>query len=136
MKIQIRHSVFETNSSSTHAVALLSDEEYKKYQNEEIMISRYGEFITKEEFDKKKEKAKQRAINNIKTAWEDKTNWDYPRLHNNYKTLESAIENLDEDDIYDDAVYEYDTNNMEIEHVEREFNGVKVHALSVYGYDE
>ncbi len=136
MKVSIRHGVFETNSSSTHAVALLSDEEYKKYQNEEIMISRYGEFITREEYDALKEKAKQRAINNIKRAWEDKTNWDYNHLHKNYKTLESAIENLDEDNIYDDAAYEYDTNNMEIEHVEREFNGVKVHALSVYGYDD
>jgi len=136
MKVQIRHGAFETNSSSTHAVALLSDEEYKKYQNGEIMISRYGDFITKEEFDAIKEKAKQRAINNIKKAWEDKTNWDYNHLHKNYKTLESAIENLDEDDIDDEDFYEYDTANMEIEHVGREFNGIKVHALSVYGYDE
>lgn len=137
MKTQIRHGVFETNSSSTHAVALLSDEEYKKYQNEEIMISRYGELITKEEFDARKEKAKQRAIDNTKKAWEDKTAWEYNHLHNNYKTLESAIENLDEDDIYNyEDLYEYDTDSMEIEHAEREFNGVKVHALSVYGYDE
>ena len=136
MKTQIRHGVFETNSSSTHTVALLSDEEYKKYQNEEIMISRYGEFITKEEFDARKEKAKQRAINNIKKAWENKNAWEHNHLHNNYKTLESAIENLDEDDIYADEFYEYNTDNMEIEHAEREFNGVKVHALSVYGYDE
>lgn len=136
MKTQIRHGVFETNSSSTHAVALLSEDEYKKYQNEEIMISRYGEFITKDEFDKLKEKAKKRAIDHIKKAWEDKTDWDYNHLHKNYKTLESAIENLDEDEIYDDEFYEYDTDNMEIEHAEREFNGVKVHALSVYGYDD
>jgi len=135
MKTQIRHGVFETNSSSTHAVALLSDEEYKKFQNEEIMFSRHGEFITREEFNKKKEKAKQRAINNIKKAWDDKTNWDYPRLHNNYKTLKSAIENINEEEVYEDALYEYDIDNMEFEHAEREFNGVKVHALSVYSYE-
>ena len=135
MKVQIRHGVFETNSSSTHAVALLSDEEYKKYQNEEIIMSRYGEFITKEELDKKKNKAKERKIKQIKEAWEDKTDWDYERLHRYYKTLDAAIDNIDEEELYSDELYEYDEDNMEIEHVEREFNGVKVHALSVYGYD-
>lgn len=135
MKTQIRHGVFETNSSSTHAVALLNDEEYKKYQNGEIMISRYGEFITKEEFAKKKEEAKQKAIENIKYSWEHKNDWDYHHLHKNYKTLESAIENLDEDEIYNDALYSYDPDNMDIEHAEKEFNGIKVHALSVYGYE-
>jgi len=136
MKTQIRHGVFETNSSSTHAVAILNDEEYKKYLNEEIMISRYGDFITKEEFEKKKEKAKENAIKHIKEAWENKNDWDYHHLHKNYKTLESAIENLDEDEIYDNVLYSYDTDNMEVEHAEREINGEKVHALSVYGYDD
>ena len=135
MKTQIRHGVFETNSSSTHAVAILNNEEYKKYQNGEIMISRYGEFITKEEFAKKKEEAKQKAIENIKYSWEHKNDWDYDHLHHNYKTLESAIENLDEDEIYGDALYSYDPDNMEVEHAEREINGEKVHALSVYGYE-
>lgn len=134
MKTQIRHGVFETNSSSSHAVALLSDEEYKKYQNEEIYMSRYGGFITKEEYEQKKEKAKQQSINRIKEGWEDKNHWNYERLHRWYKTLDEAIENLSDDEIADE-LYEFDENNMEIEHVEREFNGVKVHALSVYGYD-
>lgn len=136
MKVQIRHGVFETNSSSTHAVALLSDEEYKKYQNEEIYMSRHGGFITKEELDKKKNKAKERKIKHITEAWGDKTDWDYEHLHRYYKTLDEAIDNIDEEELYSDELYEYDENNMEIEHVEREFNGVKVHALSVYGYDD
>ena len=135
MKVQIRHGVFETNSSSTHAVALLSDEEFKKYQNEEIIMSRYGGFITKEELDEKKKKAKERKIKRITEAWDNKNDWDYERLHRYYKTLDAAIDNIDEEELYSDELYEYDEDNMEIEHVEREFNGVKVHALSVYGYD-
>lgn len=135
MKVQIRHGVFETNSSSTHSVALLSDEEYKKYQNEEIILSRYGEFITKDEFEKKKKKAMERAVKNITEAWDDKNHWRYDSLHRHYNSLEAAIENINEEEVYEDELYSYDEDNMEIEHVEREFNGVKVHALSVYGYD-
>ena len=136
MKIQIRHSVFETNSSSTHAVAILSDEEYQKYRQGKVRISRYGKFITEEEYNTLIEKAKNRKIENMKKAWDNPTDWDYDYLHKHYKTLESAIENLDEDDCWNDDLYEYDEDNMEVIHESKEINGVKVHALSVYGYED
>lgn len=87
MKKQIRIGVFETNSSSTHAVAILNEEEYAKYQKGDLLISRYGDVTPAEEVG----------------------------------------------DIEDN--YEYDQDEMEIEHVVRTINGVTVHALSVYGYD-
>ena len=52
MKIQIRPGCFETNSSSTHALVMLNQEDYDKYVNGEIIISRDGNVITKEEYDK------------------------------------------------------------------------------------
>jgi len=135
MKTQIRHGVFETNSSSTHAVAILNDEEYKKYKRGEIVISRNGNFITEEEFEAIKERARQKRIERITEEWNNQMNRNYYYLHKAYKTLESAIENINDDDIYSDELYEYDDSTMEIEHAEREFNGEKVHALSVYGYE-
>jgi len=135
MKVQIRHSIFETNSSSTHAVAILSDEEYKKYQNGELLISRRADFITKEEYNKILEKAKKRAIKHVEEAWEDERSWDYKNLHSHYKTLEAALENIDFEEYVRDDSYEYDDENMDIIHTEKDVNGVKVHALSVYGYD-
>jgi len=50
MKRQIRKSVFETNSSSTHAVAIISDDEYKQYQSGELRLSRHGELVSVHEY--------------------------------------------------------------------------------------
>lgn len=51
MKRQIRNSVFETNSSSTHTISvynyvvILTDEEYQKYLKNEIIVTRYGKIL-------------------------------------------------------------------------------------------
>ena len=43
---QIRHSVFETNSSSTHSLTLCSAEEYEKWGRGEILYEKYsGNFV-------------------------------------------------------------------------------------------
>ncbi len=81
MKVQIRHSIFETNSSSTHAIVILSDEEYKQYQNGELLMSRHGDFITEAEYDDIINNAKKRAIKHIKEAWSNERSWDYTKLH-------------------------------------------------------
>ena len=50
----IRHNTFETNSSSTHSLLILTEEENNKIDNGELFIeSKYEEtLITKEEADK------------------------------------------------------------------------------------
>ena len=50
----IRHNTFETNSSSTHSLLILTEEENDKINNGELFIeNRYEEtLITKEEADK------------------------------------------------------------------------------------
>lgn len=40
---QIRVSVFETNSSSTHSLTLCSSEEYEKWAKGEILYEKYSE---------------------------------------------------------------------------------------------
>ena len=47
MKRVIRRGVFETNSSSTHSITMVSSEDYNKWQNGELFYCD-GEFITKE----------------------------------------------------------------------------------------
>lgn len=46
MKRVIRRGVFETNSSSTHSITMVSSEDYNKWQNGELFYCD-GEFITK-----------------------------------------------------------------------------------------
>jgi len=50
MKRQIRRGVFETNSSSTHSLTIVSAEDYKKWENGEVLLQDYPEkFVTLEE---------------------------------------------------------------------------------------
>ena len=61
---QIRFGVFETNSSSTHAVAILTDAEYQQFCNEELLISRYGRIVSRAEVEKEaKEYAEKKLLN-------------------------------------------------------------------------
>lgn len=40
MKIQIRSNVFETNSSSTHSIAICTEDDYKAFKEGEKLIDR------------------------------------------------------------------------------------------------
>ena len=47
---QIRRNVFETNSSSTHSLTIVSLEEYEKFVSGELMMECYGDnFISRED---------------------------------------------------------------------------------------
>ena len=50
MKKQIRRGVFETNSSSVHSLTMCTAEEYKKWEDGEVLFCKYEDmFGTKEE---------------------------------------------------------------------------------------
>jgi len=40
---QVRHSVFETNSSSTHSIVICTKEQYKLFEENEMMYDCYDE---------------------------------------------------------------------------------------------
>jgi hypothetical protein len=128
MKRQIRFGVFETNSSSTHAVAVMTDEEYQKYKKGEVLISRYGDVMTKEEYEAEVKAEKKKLLDKAEDNWNK-----YYKDRSHYKSIEEYKEALEEEET--DTEYNFDTDNMEVEHAEREVGGVKVHAISVYGYD-
>ena len=51
MKKQIRKGVFETNSSSVHAMVILNEADYKRYQQGEIRLNVYsGDIVETEEY--------------------------------------------------------------------------------------
>lgn len=109
MKITFRTGVFETNSSSTHSLIMLSEEEYKKLQAEELYISTWDEkLVTKEEVLEKAKKA-------------------------GYDDIESFNENRDEyqtlDEYFDDEYLET------FEETYTTKGGEKVYAIGKYGYN-
>lgn len=122
MKI-IRLGVFETNSSSTHTMVIMSEEEYDKWKKGELLKYRWEDkFITKEENDEV-----------IKRLVED-----YAKEHN------IPVEDVDVDDLkyeYDDDIAytfeEYD-DRMDLESDIEEYttkNGEKLIIKCWYGYD-
>ena len=122
MKV-IRLGVFETNSSSTHTMVIMSEEEYDKWKKGELLKYRWEDkFITKEENDEI-----------IKRLVED-----YAKEHN------IPVEDVDVDDLkyeYDDDIAytfeEYD-DRMDLESDIEEYttkNGEKLIIKCWYGYD-
>jgi len=53
MKVQVRQGVFETNSSSTHSLSIISKEQSDALDNGEVYINSNSlEIVTKEEVDR------------------------------------------------------------------------------------
>lgn len=123
MKKQVRTGVFETNSSSTHAVIIVTDEEYQLYKAGKLHISRYAELATQEEYDKLLEKGIQKAKENFEKS-------EYLQSH--YDSFEDYC---DKHDLAFDIMYNWNEDCIDVEHAEKEVNGTTVHALSVYGYE-
>ena len=44
---QIRKNVFETNSSSTHTLAICTEDEYKKWQEGKMLFNKWNETFIK-----------------------------------------------------------------------------------------
>jgi hypothetical protein len=119
MKIQIRPGCFETNSSSTHSLVIMTDDEYKKYVNGDTILDRYGNVIDQ----KKYAEAKERITAKVQKLWEAGAS-DCKYYHSQDDMIE---EMLDE---------EFDAYCMETIHESRNINGVNVHAISIYGYED
>lgn len=121
--INIRRGVFETNSSSTHSIAILTEEENQQWLKGDILRYRWSdEFITKEEYAKKFEGLKQQ----------------YSKENN------IPIEDVDDYDVqeyfYDDIAYNFEDYNdiMELESDVTKYttkNGERLIIRCWYGYE-
>ena len=123
MKREVRRGVFETNSSSVHSLTMCSREEYKKWENGEVLYwEEENKFGTKEEIIEEMKKMK----------WHDgtpryeKVNWENEDTVNDIfsdegiKTCEKYFEN----DWYETYEKKYTTQN-----------GEEVVAFGYYGHD-
>ena len=118
MKVQVRCGCFETNSSSTHSLVIMTDEEYKDYLKHEFYFNRDGEKVSKDKYERVKEKCTKKAL----SMWE----------HNDrdcqyYKSPTDMAEDMINEEL---DMYNLDTVNEQ-----RVINGTLVHAVSIYGED-
>ena len=117
MKKQIRRGVFETNSSSVHSLTMCSAEEYKKWENGEILFWNWNdEFGTREEI-----------INKLKTkSWLSDVDWDD----------EDAVEEVFSDEGVKTCAEFFDDDWFETfkKHYTTP-NGEEIVAFGYYGHD-
>jgi hypothetical protein len=96
MKKVIRHSVFETNSSSTHTLTICSDDEYERFKNGELYLNQswskcfedLPKFCTKEQA--LEAKAKYDKENNVKVLLEDEDFFDEFRSFEAYQEEQNS----------------------------------------------
>lgn len=110
--LQIRQGVFETNSSSTHAISVCSKADWDMLQRGEAMIDRNLQILPKAEALEKNENIRKYA---------EKHGWDVDDylMDNGYITW---------DELYDGSEYEFYTKHSTV-------GGVDVVAFGYYGYD-
>lgn len=114
MKTQIRKSVFETNSSSTHTLTLYCTTEWNEFKNNKIYLDACSnEFVTEDELRERFKKASK----------------EYPGSYN----LED-IESFDEWR-RDECIYNIDEYEDSYEILEEEIQEVGKTAVSIYGYE-
>lgn len=123
MKKQIRHGVFETNSSSVHSLTMCSGEEYEKWEKGEILY--WGEI---DKFD-----TRENIINALKTA-----RWYSGGLM--YDNVNWENEDEVEDVFYDEGIKTCEKffDNDYFETFEQSYtttNGEKIVAFGYYGHD-
>lgn len=118
--IKYRLGMFETNSSSTHSIIIGMEDDFKKWENGELLYNRYNHsFCTKEE-----------AINILKES-----PWYNKRIDFDNIEPEELEERLRDAEFY---TCEWFDDGDELEHDYNEFitpNGEKICMLCRYGYD-
>ncbi len=110
--LQIRQGVFETNSSSTHAISVCSKADWDMLQRGEAMIDRNLQILPKAEALEKNENFRKYA---------EKHGWDVDDylMNDGYITWDELCDGLE---------YEFYTKHSTV-------GGVDVVAFGYYGYD-
>lgn len=116
----IRFGTFETNSSSSHSLLIMSEEEYKKLCNEELYLGEYFDLISREQFlEDIKEKLDDEELENWNGSDEELLNsynnmnpWDRREIGTNLQDLDASIEvthytSKSGDKVVGVAIYEY-----------------------------
>ena len=112
MKREVRRGVFETNSSSVHSLTMCSGEEYKKWENGEVLYwEEENKFGTKEEIieEMKKMKWHDGTPRYEKIDWKNEDEVDDIFSDERIKTYEKYFEN----DWYEIYEEKYTTQNGE-----------------------
>lgn len=136
MKREIRRRVFETNSSSTHSLAICTEEEFENWKAGKVLFDRWGErFISPYQLsDNEKKDAALEYTENKKEYykdWEELSNDQKEKWYSTY---------MKEHDLDDDDGITYD-QFFDDDYLEKYCRGYttpkgdKIVCFGCYGYD-
>ena len=136
MKRQVRHSVFETNSSSTHSLTICSEEKFEAWKKGEILFNSWSEKFENviQLTDSQREDAKIDYEDKKETFWKD---WDSLNEKEKEKWYSKYAK---ENDFINDGYITYEDwcNNCFLEKFVETYTtdgGEKIVAFGKYGYD-
>lgn len=139
MKQIIRMKTFETNSSSTHSLCILSKEDFDKFEKGEIYVNRYSNEVKTFE-DLKREILEKNDLKEIIEAYKDYLDYEYETDdEDDTETFENnAIKRWIQED-WDWTDYDsYLGNRQEMETFEYSYttkSGDEIVVFGYYGYD-
>ena len=127
LKRQVRHGVFETNSSSVHSITMCSETEYNEFENGNIYIEKWGSDLlyTKEELIKKFKQAIDWRTKKLKYSgvdWDNEKEFKRVLEESNYCTCDEYWNTVSREN--KTFVKSYECKN-----------GEKIIAFGYYGYD-
>ena len=136
MKRQVRHSVFETNSSSTHSLTICSEEKFEAWKKGEILFNSWSEKFENviQLTDSQREDAKIDYEDKKETFWKD---WDSLNEKEKEKWYSKYAK---ENDFINDGYITYEDwcDNCSLEKFVETYTtdgGEKIVAFGKYGYD-
>lgn len=138
MKRQIRHGVFETNSSSTHSLQICTKEEFEKWKNGEILLDYWKEefvdvstllYLTDQEKEDVKDNYNKRKQKYWKD-WEDISEEEKEELYQEAITNKKSYRELQ---TYRDYFCSYDLETFEERYTSP--SGDEIIIFGKYGYD-
>ena len=137
MRVAIRRSVFETNSSSTHSLTMCMKDEFDKWKNGEFLFNvDSGSFVPNERHEFTEE-----DIENMKKWYEQEynTSWENRKWFQTEEYVERMYAQSLDWSGYEDEVYSYEEYpNGDLEYFVDEYttpNGETVVAFGKFGYD-
>ena len=126
MKVQLRKGVFETNSSSTHSLTLYNKDEWEGFKNGENVIDESWHSDYSPVY-KTREDVK---TSNAFKEWLDEN---YADVVNAFD--EERFNEVLEEFMYDECIYDYDTYSEKYEVLEKEVPGSEYVAVSIFSYE-
>lgn len=137
MRVAIRRSVFETNSSSTHSLTMCMKDEFDKWKNGELLFNvDSGSFIPNERHEFTEE-----DMENMKKWFEEKygISWENRKWFQTEEYVQRMYAQSLDWSGYEDGVYSYEEYpNNDLEYFKNEYttpNGEIVVAFGAFGYD-